>query len=93
MTVRAAEIVFYIAYAASLKDKRQVARSLIDRTKRRFGNVAVAEVGTQDLLQTLTLGIAVVSGEAGHAQQMLDTVILFLEESTEAELTSIRDNV
>lgn len=93
MTVCAAELVFHIAYAASLKDKRQVARRLIDRTKQRFSSVAVAEVATQDLLQTLTLGIATVSGEAGHAQQMLDTVIRFMEDSTDAELTSIRENV
>ena len=54
-----AKLVFYIPHATSLKDKRQVCRSMIDKTKKRF-NVSIAEVDTQDMLQTLTIGVAVV---------------------------------
>ena len=82
-----AKLTFYIAHAASLKDKRQVCRSLIDKTRQKF-NVSVAEVDTQDLRQTLTVGIAVVSGDAGHAKNFMDEIIRYMDGNTEAELTS-----
>jgi uncharacterized protein YlxP (DUF503 family) len=81
-------LTFYIPQAVSLKDKRQVCRSIIDKTRSRF-NASVAEVDTQDIHQTLTVGIAVVSGDASHAQNLLDEIIRFMEEHADAELTEI----
>ena len=78
MHIRSAKLTFYIPHAASLKDKRQVCRSLIDKTRQRF-NASVAEVDSQDLHQTLTIGISVVSGDAAHAQNSLDEIIRYME--------------
>ena len=83
-----AKLTFYIPYADSLKDKRQIRRSLIDKTRQRY-NVSAAEVDTQDVHQTLTIGIAVVSGDIAHAQNSLDEVIRFMEGHTDAELLNI----
>jgi len=88
MFTLSAKLTFHIPHAASLKDKRQVRRSLIDKTRQRF-NVSIAEVGTQDIHQTLTIGIAVVSGDAAHAQRSLDEVIRFMEANVEAELIEV----
>lgn len=88
MIAVSAKLTFYIPHAASLKDKRQVCRSLADKTKQRF-NVSVAEVDTQDVHQTLTIGIAVVSGDAAHAQNSLDEIIRFMEKHADAELTGV----
>ena len=86
MYVESAKLTFYIPQSASLKDKRQVCRSLVDKTRQRF-NASIAEVGTQDVHQTLTIGVTVVSGEISHAQNMLDKVIRYMEEHADAELT------
>jgi len=88
MYVESAKLTFYIPQAASLKDKRQVCRSLIDKTRQRF-NASVAEVGTQDVHQTLTVGVAVISGEFSHAQSMLDEVIRYMEGHADAELIGV----
>jgi len=88
MTVLSAKLTFYIPCANSLKDKRTVARSLIDRTRNKF-NVSVAEVDTQEMHKTLTVGIAVVSGDASHAERSLDEIIRFMEANAEAELTGV----
>ena len=88
MYTKSARLTFHIPYAASLKDKRQVCRSLTDKTRARF-NVSVSEVATQDVHQTLTLGIAVVSGSASHAAQSLDEIIRFMEARAEAELVGL----
>ena len=91
MYTLSAKLKFYIPHAASLKDKRQVCRSLIDKTRQRF-NVSIAEVDTQNIHQTLTVGIAVVSGEAAHAEQSLDEIIRFMEKHADAELTCVEQD-
>jgi len=88
MYTLSAKLTFRIPYACSLKDKRQVSRSIIAKTRQKF-NVSIAEVDTQDAHRTLTLGVAVVSGEMAHAQNSLDEVVRFMEDNTDAELTRI----
>ena len=88
MTVLSAKLKFYIPHAGSLKDKRQICRSVVDKTRQRF-NASIAEVDTQDIHQTLTIGIAVVSGDVAHAQRSLDEIIRFMEEHADAELIEV----
>jgi uncharacterized protein YlxP (DUF503 family) len=63
----------YIPEAHSLKDKRQVLRSLKDRLRGRF-NVAVAELDGQDSWQRATIGIVTLSNNAGLTEQALRTI-------------------
>ncbi len=88
MIVRSAELRFHVAHAHSLKEKRMVSRGLIDGARRKF-NASIAEVGTQDAHQLLTIGFAVVSGDAGHAREMLEAVIRYLEDHADGELLSV----
>ena len=88
MYVLSAKLTFHIPHANSLKDKRQVSRSLIQKAKQRY-NISIAEINTLNIHQILTLGIAVVSGEMAHAQKSLDEVIRFLSLNEEAELRDI----
>ena len=83
-----AKLTFYISQAGSLKDKRQVCRSLIDKVRHRF-NASIAEVDTQDIHQSLTIGVAVVSGNMAHAQKSLDEIARYMEEQADAELIEI----
>ena len=84
------KLTFYISYSNSLKDKRQVCRSLIDKARQKF-NASVAEVDTQDLHQILTVGVAVVSGDKSHAQQSIDEIIRFMDNNSNAELTKVEE--
>lgn len=77
-----------ISHAHSLKEKRAVARRALDKARHTF-NASIAEVDTQDAHQTLTIGIAVVSGQAAHARNMLDEIIRFMEAHTDGELVAI----
>jgi len=88
MYTESARLSFYIPHSTSLKDKRQIRRSLMEKTRHKF-NVSIAEVDTQDTHQTLTIGIAVVSGERSHAKKSLDEIIRFMEEHADAELVGI----
>jgi uncharacterized protein len=64
----------YIPEAHSLKDKRQVLRSLKDRLRGKF-NVAVAELEGQDSWQRSVVGVVSLSNNAGHVEQSLRTVL------------------
>lgn len=86
-----AKLSFYIPHANSLKDKRQVRRNLVDKARHKF-NASIAEVDTQGAHRTLTIGIAVVSGDTTHAQQSLDEIIRYMENHTDAELTEVELN-
>jgi uncharacterized protein YlxP (DUF503 family) len=63
----------------SLKDKRQVVRSVTQRLRNKF-DVAVAEVGELDRWQTATIGISCVSNDARHARQILETAVTFVRQ-------------
>ena len=88
MFTLSAKLTFYIPQSISLKDKRQVRRSLIEKTRHKF-NASVAEIDTQDVHQTLTIGVAVVSGDGMHRQNVMDEIIRFMEEHADAELTAV----
>ena len=57
----------------SLKDKRQVVRSVLDRVRHQFG-VAAAEVDAHDDHRLIVLGFAAVGAEAGPVKQALQAI-------------------
>ena len=88
MYTLSAQLVFYIPHSTSLKDKRRIRKSLVDKTRHKF-NVSIAEVGTLDMYQTLTIGIAIVSGEYSHGDKVLHEIIRFVENTVDGELVSV----
>lgn len=72
----------------SLKGKRQVVRKTIERVRSRF-SVAVAEVGHQDLWQSILLGMAVVGPDTRVVQSVMDRVINFIEELQLSEVVDV----
>ncbi len=74
-----------IRWARSLKDKRQVVKSLKDRLRNRF-NVSVAEIEDQDLPQTATLGIVMAGNDGRYINGALDKILNLLREYPDADL-------
>lgn len=68
-----------IPAAQSLKDKRQVVHSLVERLRVRR-QVSAAEVGLQDQVRRAHVGFAVVSGEFAEAQRLTDSIRRFVDE-------------
>ena len=77
MVTAVARIELALDGCRSLKDKRQILRSVIERTRVRFG-VSVAEVEDQDLWQRAVIGVACVSGSVQHATEMIQKVTSFV---------------
>ncbi len=78
MIVGTLKVTLYLPENYSLKDKRQDVRSLLARTINQF-HVAAAEVGELDQWQRAVIGIAYVSNNAWHANEVLSKVVNFIE--------------
>lgn len=61
----------------SLKEKRRVLKSLVQRLHNKF-NVAAAEVGDNDSWQAASLGVCCVTTSEGHAHQVMSNVVAFI---------------
>jgi uncharacterized protein YlxP (DUF503 family) len=60
----------HLAACHSLKEKRQIVKSLKDRLHQRF-NVSAAETDHHDLWQRAELSVVVVSTDRPHAERVL----------------------
>lgn len=85
MVVGATRIELLLPGCTSLKAKRQVMRSIVDRTKARF-NVSVAEIEYQDLWQRSALGVAYACENHYQAEKLLDKVTRFIENMNKASI-------
>jgi uncharacterized protein YlxP (DUF503 family) len=62
-----------LEHSHSLKDKRQVVKSLKDRLRSRF-NVAVAEVGEQEMWQRAIVAAVTISSDQKNAEEALQRI-------------------
>jgi uncharacterized protein YlxP (DUF503 family) len=88
MVVGVCHLELYLHDNFSLKGKRQVLRSIVQRARKRF-NIAIAEVAEQDLWQKAVLGICAVGNDRQRVNSTLDQVINFIEET---QLTDVADS-
>ena len=89
MHVGVARVCLRLAENSSLKGKRMVVKSVVQRVRHRF-NVAVAEVESQDAWEQITLGIVCLSDDPRHANEMLSKVVDFIEaERLDAEVGAV----
>jgi uncharacterized protein YlxP (DUF503 family) len=79
VTVAVCTIELFIPHARSLKDKRQVLRSILDRLRKH--NVSVAEVDHQDLWQRSEIAIAAVAASARPLEAMFQGILGEIESS------------
>jgi uncharacterized protein YlxP (DUF503 family) len=61
----------------SLKGKRKIVKSVVERLRNRF-NVSAAEIAAQDSKQLAVAGIAVVSNDGSHVDEQLDKIVNFI---------------
>ncbi len=80
MYVTAARVALRLPESHSLKDKRQIVKSLLARARNTF-QVSAAEIGEQDRWQIAELGFACVSASAAHSAEVIDGVERFIADT------------
>jgi len=76
----------------SLKGKRKIVRSMVDKVKHKF-NVAIAEVGSNDKWQKIELGVSTVGNDRRHIDSSLADVLSFLESLYLAEIINTKTEI
>src|SRR6478736_6704188 len=87
MVVGILRLTLLIGGARSLKDKRQVVRKVLDRTRARF-NVACSEVGDNELWQRAQLGFVAVANDHAFVSEVLEKVTRDVESLAVAEIAN-----
>jgi uncharacterized protein YlxP (DUF503 family) len=92
MHVGSLRVRMLLRQSQSLKDKRQVVRSVLERLRNGF-NVAAAEVDGRDDHKVIVLGIAAVADEVEAVQRTLEQVRNALRAHPVAEFVSAESEV
>ncbi len=85
MVIGVCRIVLALDEVFSLKEKRHIIKSIVERLRSRF-NASIAEVDLNDTWKNAVIGVACVSNEAGHADSMLASIVNFVENDGRAIL-------
>jgi uncharacterized protein YlxP (DUF503 family) len=88
MKILLMKVTLRASWSHSLKEKRMVVRSIIQKLKNKF-NISVAEVDEQDIHQTIVIGIAGICGTSSQLDSTMEHIITFIECNTEAEIVDI----
>ncbi|MBI1756735.1 MAG: DUF503 domain-containing protein [Fimbriimonas ginsengisoli] len=92
MVVGALELHLRLEGVGSLKEKRAIVRSLVDRLRRRFC-ASVAEVGDHDLWGNAAIGVAVVGADVRTVESVLSQVVEVLDSDPRFEASVARREV
>ena len=88
MIIGSCKIYLEAEWVFSLKDKRMIVKSLVEKIRRKF-NVSVAEVENNDIHKSIVIGIACVTNETSHADSIINNVINFIENNTDAVIVDV----
>ncbi|MDH4265815.1 MAG: DUF503 domain-containing protein [Deltaproteobacteria bacterium] len=88
MVIGVCQLELFLHENFSLKGKRQVLRSIVQRARTKF-NISIAEVADQDLWQKAVLGICAVGNDRKLVNSILDQVVNFIENT---QLTDVADS-
>ncbi|MCL5292536.1 MAG: DUF503 domain-containing protein [Actinobacteria bacterium] len=86
MVVGLLQMELFIDGATSLKEKRQVVKSIIGKIEGKF-NVSVSEVDHQELWQRAAIGIAHTSATESQTRKVLQNIRNFVEALGKATVT------
>lgn len=76
----------------SLKEKRRVIRSIIERLQHRF-NISIAEVGHLETFRRAEIGIAVVGNEIAYLEKIIGILLNLVESDGRVEVISIEKEI
>ena len=85
MVVGTLKIILHLHDNRSLKGKRKVVRSMVDKVKHKF-NVSIAEVGSNDKWQRIELGVSAVGNDRRHIDSSLTNILDYMDTLYLAEI-------
>ena len=85
-------IELYIPGANSLKDKRKVIKSIIQRIRNKY-KVSICELYEQDIWRRAVLGISCISNDKNIIFKTFSGIEKFIEEGGELQISDLRTEI
>jgi len=82
------EVTFHFYYLESLKEKRRIIKSIVERVQSRY-KISAAEVDYLDSLERGACGFGIVSNNRRQAESQLQKVINHIDIQPEVEIINI----
>ncbi|MBQ6631830.1 MAG: DUF503 domain-containing protein [Romboutsia sp.] len=76
----------------SLKEKRMVVKSVVGKLQNKF-NISVCEIDNQDIHNLITIGIVGIGIDSKVCDSIIDNIINYIEDITDAEIINIEQEV
>jgi uncharacterized protein YlxP (DUF503 family) len=86
MVVGISSFELHLPSSRSLKDKRRIVKSLVDRIHQRW-RVSIAETDFHDLHQRAEISLAIVTNSEGEMENLLEEIHSLVDREPEAFLT------
>lgn len=87
MKIAVLKIKLYAPWVHSLKEKRMIVKSLLAKIRNKF-QVSAAELEDQDIHQSIVIGVAAIVPRSAQTDSLMDEIVRFVEENTEAEIVT-----
>ncbi|WP_315076522.1 DUF503 domain-containing protein [uncultured Clostridium sp.] len=88
MKILILKITLRASWVSSLKEKRMIVKSLIQRLKNKF-NISVSEIDKQDIHKTIAIGMVGICGNSAQVDSTAENIIEFIDSNTDAEIIHI----
>ena len=92
MKVLVMEIEIRVSWVHSLKEKRMIVNSIIQKLKNKF-NISIGEVNSQDNHKIIGIGLSMVCGTKAIADGAKEKILFFIEGNCEGEIVNIFDEI
>jgi len=92
MLIGICQIDLYLPNSHSLKDKRNLLKSIKLRIRHNY-NVSISEIDNFELWKNTTLGVACIGNEKKYLNKVLNEIILFLEKQNSVQLMKFEINL
>ena len=89
MNILIIEVTLRASWVHSLKEKRMIVKSIIQKLKNKF-NISVAEIENQDIHNTIVIGIAGICANSAQLDSTMEHITTFIEYNTDAEIIDIQ---
>jgi len=89
MVIGLLQMELYLPSVHSLKNKRQILKSIITRTRNKF-NVSISETGNNDIWQRASISACIVTNDSKYASRVIEKVVAEIEKTGLGEILDYR---
>jgi len=88
MFIDGMKMVLYTPQCLSLKDKRAITKSLINKVRNKY-NVSISEIDYLDNIKKIGIGIAIVTNNPSLNKESLDKILSFIQDNYDVDIINV----